>query len=347
MPSPDVSLIQGDDPISKRWNPLQANFTSPSEFSGQLGDSKSPLYMDVNAPNELLMFPPDASSGMPKFAAAVGLRPQDLFGTCLALFLMIVGASIAITAVLTVVDWLGTTFCGSAGHGYSTDRKDAADVDGMLSFPPERPRAQLTVSLTVRRPWWKFRMGRNSFHGSTLHGNLVRLLILFHFPITTYSCYQLTLDSSIASITSKVLAALSFALLSVLIPSWLLFRVATTSTSKLYDATRTLLALGPLYNEFQHESQLFAGMMFAANLCLGVVVGCGQQSGTAQAIIILVVEVVVTLSTSIWLPWMHGAQMGVISFIFCVARIIAAVLMVILARPVRATIRFLSRYLPR
>lgn len=190
-------------------------------------------------------------------------------------------------------------------------------------------------------------MGRNSFHGSTLHGNLVRLLILFHFPITTYSCYQLTLDSSIASITSKALAALSFAFLSVLIPAWLLFRVATTSTSKLYDATRTLLALGPLYNEYQHESQLFAGMMFAANLCLGVVVGCGQQSGTAQAIIILVVEVVVTLSSSIWLPWMHGAQMGVISFIFCVARIIAAVLMVILARPVRPSIRFLRRYSPR
>ena len=206
-------------------------------------------------------------------------------------------------------------------------------------------RARLTANLTVRRPWWKFRMGRNSFHGSTLHGNLVRLLILFHFPITTYSCYQLTLDSSIASITSKALAALSFAFLSVLIPSWLLFRVATTSTSKLYDATRTLLALGPLYNEYQHESQLFAGMMFAANLCLGVVVGCGQQSGTAQAIIILVVEVVVTLSSSIWLPWMHGAQMGVISFIFCVARIIAAVLMVILARPVCASTRFLGRLL--
>lgn len=87
--------------------------------------------------------------------------------------------------------------------------------------------------------------------------------------------------------------------------------------------------------------------MFGANLCLGVVVGCGQQSGTAQAIVILVVEVIVTLSTSIWLPWMHGAQMGVISFIFCVARIIAAVLMVILARPVRASTRFLRLYSPR
>ena len=139
MPSTDVSLIQGDEPISKRWDPLQANFTSPSGFSGQLGDSTSPLYMDINASNELLMFPDGASSGMPRFAAAVGLRPQDLFGTCLALFLLIVGASIAITSILTVVDWLGTTFCGSS-HGYSTDRKDTTDVDGMLSFRPERPK---------------------------------------------------------------------------------------------------------------------------------------------------------------------------------------------------------------
>lgn len=89
--------------------------------------------MDVNAPSELLVFPDGPASGLPKFAAAVGLRPQDLFGTCLALFLMIVGASIGIAAVLMVVDWLGTTFCGSGSHGYSTDRKDAADVDGMLS----------------------------------------------------------------------------------------------------------------------------------------------------------------------------------------------------------------------
>lgn len=137
----DVSLIQGDDPISKRWNPLQANFTNPPQFSDQLADSRSPIHLDTNAPNELLMFPDGPSSGMPKFAAAVGLRPQDLFGTSLALFLMIVGASIAITAILMAVDWLGTTIFGSASHGYSTDRKDAVDVDGMLSSRRERPKS--------------------------------------------------------------------------------------------------------------------------------------------------------------------------------------------------------------
>ncbi|KAG8823430.1 hypothetical protein FRC17_009337 [Serendipita sp. 399] len=65
-----------------------------------------------------------------------------------------------------------------------------------------------------------------------------------------------------------------------------------------------------------------------------MVIGFGQKSGTVQAVIILIVEVGITLSTSVWLPWMTGAQMGVISFMFCVARIIATVLVVILAPPV-------------
>jgi len=111
----------------------------------------------------------------------------------------------------------------------------------------------------------------------------------------------------------------------------LLFRLYVTNTSKLYDETWTLLALGPLYNHYRHGSQLFASLLFATNIAFGVTIGCGQRNGTVQAIIILVIEVVSALSTSFWLPWGHGASMGLISFLFCVARIIIAVLMVILA----------------
>ena len=185
-----------------------------------------------------------------------------------------------------------------------------------------------------RRTPFKRRFSLNSFHGSVIHGNLVRLLILFHLPITIYSCYNLTLDPSKTPARSKVLAGLSFTFLSLLLPAWLTFRVATTNTSKLYDATRTLLALGPLYNQYQPNSQLFSAFFFAGNVAIGTVIGFGQGSGTAQAVIILVIEVANTLATSVWLPWMNGAQMGVISFMFCVARIIATVLIVILAPPV-------------
>jgi len=106
--------------------------------------------------------------------------------------------------------------------------------------------------------------------------------------------------------------------------------VRLTSTNKLYDETRTLLSLGPLYNHYRHGSQMFASMLFISNLAIGITIGAGQKSGTAQAIIILVVEVVSALVTSIWLPWGTGAGMGLISFLFCVARIVIAVLLIIL-----------------
>jgi hypothetical protein len=251
---------------------------------------------------------------MVKFVSSVGVLPQHAFGICLSTFLIIVAVVIALSAIITIVGWAGSSIFGKTKK-MPSERKDAVEIEG-------------------RRTPWKRRFSLNSFHGSVTHGNLVRLLILFHLPITIYSCYHLTLSPSVASVRSKVLAGLSFTLFSLLLPAWLIFRIATTSTSKLYEATRTLLALGPLYNQYQPKSQLFCGLFFASNVVTGAVVGFGQKSGTVQAVIILIVEVLVTLSTSVWLPWMTGAQMGVISFMFCVARIIATVLVVILAPPV-------------
>lgn len=80
---------------------------------------------------------------------------------------------------------------------------------------------------------------------------------------------------------------------------------------------------------------MFASLLFATNIVFGVTIGVGQKSGTTQAIIILVVEVISALVTSIWLPWGSGASMGLISFLFCVARIVMAVLLVILTPTVR------------
>ncbi|KAG6820677.1 hypothetical protein H0H93_013195 [Arthromyces matolae] len=141
----------------------------------------------------------------------------------------------------------------------------------------------------------------------------------------------MVMSREIASVSSKALAALSFVLFSILLPAHLVIRVTFTTTSKLYDETRTLLSLGPLYNHYRHGSQLFAGLFFATNLAIGITIGAGQKSGTAQAIIILIIEIVSALVTSIWLPWGTGASMGLISFLFCVARIVVAVLLLILS----------------
>ena len=182
--------------------------------------------------------------------------------------------------------------------------------------------------INSHRPWG--RIHSDSFHLSVLHGNLVRILVLFHLPVTVFSCYQMSLPGSLIGTSSVALASLSFLVFSILIPAHLVIRVTFTTTNKLYDETRTLLSLGPLYNHYRHGSQLFASLFFATNIVFGVTIGVGQKSGTAQAIIILVVEVVSALVTSIWLPWGSGASMGLISFLFCVARIVIAVLLLIL-----------------
>lgn len=202
------------------------------------------------------------------------------------------------------------------------------------------PSSDRERGISSHRTWWtRLRTsagsGTGAFHGSVLHGNLVRLLVLFHLPLTVFSCYHLTLGAAgDVGTGATVLAALSLIILSVLLPAHLILRIAFTSTSKLYSETRTLLSLGPLYAHYRAGSQLFAVLFFLGNIAFGVVIGAGHKSGTAQAIIILVIEVALALVTSLWLPWGGGASMGLISFLFCVARIVVAVLLVILTQAV-------------
>ncbi|KAF8638547.1 hypothetical protein AX17_002090 [Amanita inopinata Kibby_2008] len=351
------------------WNPLATlPYSPPQSFADQLADPSSPIFVNATAPNLLFTLPQNSTRGITAFAYTVGLRPEDLFANCLILFLGIVAATVTISALVWCVDHLANVICGSSndssypglrtvgrfGNSRSVASKDitegttiqvmSSDENKSQSGHPAslfRPSSRFNLPLSsagstgerginTHRAWWRIRSDINSFHGSVLHGNLVRILVLFHLPVTIFSCYHMTLPHSRVSVGSIALAALSFTFLSVLIPVHLVLRVTFTSTNKLYDETRTLLNYGPLYNHYRHGSQMFASLLFATNLAFGVTIGAGQRSGTTQAIIILVVEVISALVTSIWLPWGSGASMGLISFLFCVARIVMAVLLVIL-----------------
>ncbi|KAJ7167799.1 hypothetical protein C8R46DRAFT_995999 [Mycena filopes] len=331
------------------WNSLSTlPFNPPSDFSDQLADPTSPIYINPNVPNLLFTLPSNATSGMSMFAYTIGVRPQDLFQICIILFLAIVAATIVISFIVWFIDLIGGLVSGATLHhpGRRARSPGPKELETAAASTDEskaamfRPASRLTLSAgglgipsntpTPRKPWYRIRTEMSSFHGSVLQGNLVRILVLFHLPLTIFAAYEMTQPSAIASVRARALAALSFAVLSVLIPVILVVRVTMTTTNKLYDETRTLLALGPLYNHYRHGSQLFASLLFATNLVFGVVIGVGQKSGTAQAVVILVVEVAAALVTSIWLPWGSGASMGLISFLFCVARIVVAVLLVIL-----------------
>lgn len=310
------------------------------------------------------------------FAYTLGLRPQDLFPTCLILFLSIIGVTMTLSILVWFIDLLVSLIPGAvigSGHGsnslsrFAGSRSPVFGAKEMGSPPVTAEERSLTAlsdkqlhnrfglplsssssgpverGINSHRAWWRFRSDIGAFHTNVLHGNLVRILVLFHLPVTIFSCYQMTLPRSQASLSSITLAAFSFIFVSILIPLHLVVRVTLTTTNKLYDETRTLLSLGPLYNHYRHGSQLFACLLFATNIAFGVTIGAGQKSGTAQAIVILVVEVVSALVTSIWLPWGSGASMGLISFLFCVARIVVAVLLVILAPTVLHSSLFIHK----
>ena len=338
--------ITGNNP-EDRYDPLTVQpYNPPSNFADQLNDSSSPLFIDASAPNTYFMLPSGVSTGIPAFAAAVGIPPSRLFSVTMTLFLGLCGAAVVLSVVVWAIDRLAT-FVGEAvgyvrtapsGIGRRSPHFGSSAKDTLDKVQSPVPQVEENRSLNVLRGnrfksasrWRNISARFGSFHGSVLQGNLVRLLVLFHFPVTVVSCYQMTLANE-SSPGSIVLAALSFAFISVALPIFLVLRLYVTNTSKLYDETWTLLALGPLYNHYRHGSQLFACLLFATNIAFGLTIGCGQKSGTAQAIIILVIEVISALGTSFWLPWGHGASMGLISFLFCVARIVIAVLMVILA----------------
>ncbi|KAH9994086.1 hypothetical protein BJV74DRAFT_915651 [Russula compacta] len=349
----NVTFTQGSDSW-KHWNPVSTPaFQPPSNFSDQLSDPNSPIFINTSVPNTLFMLPQNATSGLSSFAYAVGLRPQDLFPVCFILFLSIVATTIIISLLIWALDSMATFIISSFSNGrrrnqygvtrsprYSATSKDILDnipIPGLQSAPDE-DRSHSSHFLfkaskfpqSSRKHWPRLRPDFSSFHFSVLQGNLVRILMLFHLPLTIFSSYQLTIGHHQSSALSIAFAALSLAMFSIIIPILLIFRLFITSTSKLYDETWTLLALGPLYNHYRHGSQLFACIFFATSLALGVTIGFGQKSGIAQAVIILLIEVISALVTSVWLPWGHGASMGLISFLFCVARIVVAVLLVIL-----------------
>ena len=362
----DISLSASKSP---HWNPLATPaFSPPSNFSDQLDDPSSPLFIEPDVPNVIYNLPSNVTNGMSSFAYTIGIRPQDLFPTCMILFLSIIACTITISFLVSLLDYLvcllGDMMSGGQGQHPTMSRlavsrspiyegkKELSDnhstgpteeENKVLQGPSSATTGRFSTrfglllssgsmgserGINSHRPWW--RIHSDSFHLSVLHGNLVRILVLFHLPVTVFSCYQMSLPRSLIGTGPIALASLSFLIFSILIPAHLVIRVTFTTTNKLYDETRTLLSLGPLYNHYRHGSQLFASLLFVTNIVFGVTIGVGQKSGTAQAIIILVVEVVSALVTSIWLPWGSGASMGLISFLFCVARIVIAVLLLIL-----------------
>lgn len=70
-----------------------------------MNDTLYPLYMDTSLDNHFLALNND-SDGMEKFAAVVGLRPQDMYNTCIVLFLCVVSGIVTISLIIWLIHGL-------------------------------------------------------------------------------------------------------------------------------------------------------------------------------------------------------------------------------------------------
>jgi hypothetical protein len=332
------------------------------EFAQQLDDPTHPLYLNVSDKGRLLDIQ-STPDGMDSFAQTVGLRPRDLFGTCLAIFLMIAGGIIVIHLLLWTMHGVMELVSpdparaarsssrppkGLANEDYGAHSRSSSNVKELLDANKDSSDLELNqmpVSPTIprqpRRPPSKFHRIRKrfafrgeagAFHFAALYGNLLRLIITFHFPITAFSVFQLTLSGS--SIVSRVFAALALAFISILIPAGIIYKISRTPTGKLYEAARTLLALGTVYNVYETERQLYRTLPLMASLIQGIVIGAGQRSGLAQTIILVVVELFCFVATTLWSPWGEGASMGAQVVLMSILRIASIIMAMILANEV-------------
>jgi hypothetical protein len=327
-----------------------SDYNPPTEFSVMLNDPYYPLYLDPVATNPLLDL--RSPNGLSSWAAAIGLHERDLFAICLEIFLLITASIIVLSLLLwtihALVEYLTVKRSRLGGNRASSSSSPRASLGGKEAYDrggsvPNLNSVRPSGPGRLRRTWLRFRPKgeAGAFHAAALYGNLLRLILLFHLPITTFSIYQLTLAQ--ASIVSRVFAALAFTLISILIPVGILYKVYRTPGGKLYDATRTLLSLGPMYNVYKEEKQMFRVFPLAASLIIGVVVGAGQKSGLVQAVILVLAELAMLLLPAIWYPWGEGASMGTPSAFLGIIRVASAVLLMLISPTVSFTLMFLAK----
>ncbi|GAA6007646.1 hypothetical protein JCM11491_003910 [Sporobolomyces phaffii] len=331
----------------------------PSSFASQMQDVNSPLYLDQNLPAVLLDLE-GSNQGIEKWARIVGVRHEDVWSVCAFTFFAICAAVIAAHALFfafdSFLDAVGPKRKGGRGQRLGTGsvqpppfRRDDTSYSVQKESIHENYEGRPSDASLGRyldsgdyeeenfvddgadyehRPEDDFPSWR--LHLALLQGNLTRILLLFHLPLTIFSVYQFTLRAT-APTSTFALAVVTFAAVCVAWPVALLWTIHRTPARELYTSLPVLLSTGVLYNTYAEECCLFPLVTFAASLVVGVAIGAVQAAGTAQTAVVLLVEVGSTVCQSLWLPWGDHAAMGPLAFGLSLARIVTSVLLVVLS----------------
>ncbi|GAA5921360.1 hypothetical protein JCM1841_002455 [Sporobolomyces salmonicolor] len=346
-----LSFTSPSDPV------LPQNATLPSAFSAQMTDLDSPLYLDTGLPNVLLDLE-GSRRGIEKWARMIGVRHEDVWSVCAFTFFCICAGVIAVHALFFAFDSLLDAVLPSrpggrgrqAGEMKPPLRRDerssfSVQKEGLESYsgrPSDGSMGRflesgefadedyLDDSAEYGRPRPEDNFPSWRLHLALLQGNLTRVLLLFHLPLTAFSVYQFTLHS-ISPTSTFALAIVTFAVVCIAWPAHLLWQIHVKPERELYASLPVLLSTGVIYNTYAEECCLFPLVTFGSSIIVGILIGAAQSEGTAQAAVILLVEVASTICQSLWLPWGDNAAMGPLAFLLSLARIIIAVLLIVLS----------------
>lgn len=297
---------------------LPAGASGTPNFASQITrNASSPLYLDTDSPNTFLNLN-GSRGGMESYAHMLGLRAVDVFGTTTAIWLIMVGA----VTLLSLGAWIFDRVYVRRLHRKEHEGGFAFEVSDQQDEKEEGYPHHQSLNSRLQQTFGS--------HTPAYMGNLLRLLLLFHLPLTITSVYHFSRFNSSHPGTTAC-AALSFAFFCVIAPGVALWRLCTHDRTALWSDKPLLLTYGPLYNYFDHHARLFPIITFVHSLALGIVVGAGQDSGSAQAIIALCLEVGLALTYIIWLPWGDGASMAPLCFAVSVARVATSVLVLLLS----------------
>ncbi|GAO50230.1 hypothetical protein SAICODRAFT_73501 [Saitoella complicata NRRL Y-17804] len=165
-------------------------------------------------------------------------------------------------------------------------------------------------------------------NGPFVVGMLLRVFLLFYFPLTVFTTYQLVITAT-SSAVKTAFAVVTMVVVLLGLPGYLVWAVRRQSPNILYDDQPTLLALGPLYNTFRESESGFCWwnpILF--NLLRGIIIGAGQRSGVAQIIVLALLEVV-NFGLIRWkTPWQGRSGMNVFHGALCLFRLVEVLLMV-------------------
>lgn len=275
----------GDEPVNI------FNTTSPlvqEPFANAiLGNDTLPLKMYPNAVNLLPNFS-GTTHGLSAYARAAGTPLHGVYARTIVVWLGMIASLLALSLCVMLVDTFWSARSSTSALWQFRPLNGQVTADQLAMFPNN--------AQSARRPMWK----RYDTHLAVLHGNMVRLLMFFHLPVTLLSAFGMT--SSNYPPVVKIIPGVTYVLFALLLPGYICWSIIRLPTKTLYEDRLSFLMFGPLYNMYTPTHEKYAVMLFVHSFLLGTIVGIQSMGGPAQAACVFGIETIHAIIRLFWYP---------------------------------------------